>query len=92
MLTVSFKNHSATIEEEHYDEHTGKTKRRYVNRGRFVGYALTKISQNAPLGEISKGPSKAMQDRLNTLDPQLMHRLLEVSGWQRLNTWHRENI
>jgi len=78
MLIISFKNHSATIEEDHYDERTGKTIRRHVNRGRFIGYALTKVSHNAPLGKVPAAPPAGLQARLGSLDANVLQRLREV--------------
>jgi len=78
-LTASFKNHSATAVEEYVDERTGEVKKRYINRMRFVTFALQKASHSQALGHVPKGPLKSLKDKTDKLDQDLLAKMRSVS-------------
>lgn len=61
------------------DERTGEVKKRYINRMRFVTFALQKVSHKQALGEVPKGPPRSLKDKTDKLDQDLLAKMRNVS-------------
>ena len=65
--------------EEVEDELTGEVRRRYVNRSRFQGFSVAKVSHTHTPGEVPMEPVPKVRDRISKLDQRLLEKLREVS-------------
>ncbi|KAK4686342.1 general transcription factor 3C polypeptide 5 (transcription factor C subunit 1), partial [Tremellales sp. Uapishka_1] len=83
----TFKLAPQTVEEDFYDERTGETRKRYVNKSRAVGFGVQTIGYQHAHGDVPLGPVDVVKQRMSKLSQEILEklrRLLEARPvWMR---------